>query len=109
MRSSRPVVGFVVALSLSVAPFSAAGDAELAWIGQIPGLKPALQRGGPTGEAIYEVKGDPAVVFEKLHAGFVRKRMDDREVPQHRPRRRGPPDGGRGQGRHAREGDPRRG
>jgi DUF3060 family protein len=72
MRSSLLVVGFVVALSLSVAPSSPAGDAELAWIGQIPGLKPALQRGGPTGEAIYEVKGDPAVVFDKLHAGFVR-------------------------------------
>lgn len=73
MMSSRlVVVGFVVALSLSIAPFSPAGDVELAWIGQIPGLKPALQRGGPTGEAIYEVKGDPAVVFEKLHAGFVR-------------------------------------
>lgn len=70
MRLSRLLVLAIAAALAAVSP-AAAADADLAFIGKIPGVKTQLQRGGPTGEAIYTVTGDSAAVFDKVHAGFV--------------------------------------
>jgi hypothetical protein len=61
-----------VGVALCLAPAALAGSAELAWIGEIPGLKADLTKSGQTSQGIYTVTGDPAAVFDKLQQGFVR-------------------------------------
>ena len=70
MTLSRP--GLALLALLAAAPAALAAEDDLAWIATIPGLTAQVERGGPTGEAIYTVAGDPGPVFEKLHAGFVK-------------------------------------
>ena len=75
-----------VGVALCLAPAALAGSAELAWIGEIPGLKADLTKSGQTSQGIYTVTGDPTAVFDKLQQGHEEGREPGRRQCERSPR-----------------------